>query len=103
MLPSLTHPWALPLLLLVPPLTWWYARQPRAAWLYSDTRLLPQSGQPRARWARGGGVLLRAVGLVALLLALAGPRWPDPGTRIPSEGVALALVLDVSGSMAEQD
>jgi Ca-activated chloride channel homolog len=103
MLPSLTHPWALPLLLLVPPLTWWYVRQPRAAWLYSDTRLLPMSGQPRARCARWGGVLLRAFGLVALLLALAGPRWPDPGTRIPSEGVALALVLDVSGSMAEQD
>jgi Ca-activated chloride channel family protein len=42
-------------------------------------------------------------GLTALVLALAGPRWPDPGSRIPTEGVALAVVLDVSASMAEED
>ena len=103
MLPALTHPWALPLLVLVPALAWWYARQPRGAWLFSDTRTLPAAGQRRARRARRGGLLLRGAGLTALVLALAGPRWPDPGSRIPTEGVALALVLDVSGSMAEPD
>jgi Ca-activated chloride channel family protein len=47
--------------------------------------------------------LLRGLGLASLVLALAGPRWPDPGTRLPAEGVAIEFVLDVSGSMAEPD
>lgn len=38
-----------------------------------------------------------------MVLALAGPRWPDPGTRLPVEGIAVVMVLDVSGSMAERD
>jgi Ca-activated chloride channel family protein len=103
MLPSLTHSWIVPLLLLVPPLAWLFTRQTRGAWLFSDTRTLPTAGQRRARRARWGGLLLRVVGLMALILALAGPRWPDPGSRIPTEGIALAVVLDVSGSMAEMD
>jgi Ca-activated chloride channel family protein len=46
---------------------------------------------------------LRAAGLAALVVALAGPRWPDPGTRLPAEGIAVVVALDVSGSMAEPD
>jgi len=46
---------------------------------------------------------LRAAGLGFLVLALAGPRWPDAGSRIPVEGIAIAMVVDVSGSMAEMD
>src|SRR5205807_1785807 len=57
----------------------------------------------RARRARVGGAALRAAGIAALVLALAGPRWPDPGTRLPAEGIAVVLVLDVSGSMGERD
>ena len=34
---------------------------------------------------------------------MAGPRWPDHGSRIPTDGVAIQLLLDVSGSMAEAD
>jgi len=41
--------------------------------------------------------------LALLALAMAGPRWPDAGSRIPAEGVAIAMVVDVSGSMAEMD
>src|SRR5207244_1522001 len=57
----------------------------------------------RAARARRGGAVLRGLGIAALVLALAGPRWPDPGTRLTSEGIAIAVVLDVSGSMAEPD
>src|SRR4051794_4640100 len=103
MLPEFTHPWALPLLLLIAPLTWHYARRPGGAWLFSAAGALPDAGQQRVRRARWGGITLRALGLTALVLALAGARWPDPGSRIPTESVGLALVLDVSGSMAEED
>jgi Ca-activated chloride channel family protein len=46
---------------------------------------------------------LFGIGITALILALAGPRWPDRGSRMPVEGIAIAIVLDVSGSMAEPD
>jgi Ca-activated chloride channel family protein len=38
-----------------------------------------------------------------LVLALANPRWPDQKTRVQTEGIAVVLALDVSGSMAERD
>jgi Ca-activated chloride channel family protein len=38
-----------------------------------------------------------------IVLAAAGPRWPDPASRIATQGIAIELVLDVSGSMGEPD
>lgn len=48
-------------------------------------------------------MLLRGVGLTALVLALAGARWPDRGSRLTTEGIALAMVLDRSKSMDTPD
>jgi Ca-activated chloride channel family protein len=46
---------------------------------------------------------LRGLALVLLIIALAGPRWPDERTRITTDGIAIMMVVDVSGSMAEPD
>jgi Ca-activated chloride channel family protein len=46
---------------------------------------------------------LRGLAFVALLVACAGPRTPDEQTRLPAEGIAIVLALDVSGSMTEKD
>ena len=43
---------------------------------------------------------LRALVLLAAVLALAGPRIPIPGDRLESEGIALMLVVDVSATSA---
>src|SRR5262249_31245594 len=45
----------------------------------------------------------RGLALTALVIALAGPRVPDQQTRLPTEGIAIAMLVDVSGSMAEKD
>src|SRR3982750_3677398 len=71
------NPRLLLLALAVPPLVWWWLRQRRGA--------------------------LRAAALVLLVGALAGPRWPDLRTRIATEGIAVVMLVDVSGSMAERD
>src|SRR5260370_24250079 len=34
---------------------------------------------------------------------MAGTRWPDTGSRIPTEGIAIEMVVDASGSMATPD
>jgi len=54
-------------------------------------------------WMRRGGLVLRGLGAALAVLALAGPRWPDEGTRMPAEGLSIAVVLDVSASMGEED
>jgi Ca-activated chloride channel family protein len=102
-LPEFAQPWWLLLALLVPPLLWWWHNGRRPALRFSDTVILRALPRGRSRGAVWGGLGLRGAALLLLIVALAGPRWPDPGTRIPTEGIAILLVVDVSGSMAERD
>ena len=102
-MPSFASPWLLLLLPLAPLAGWAWLRRRQAALRYSDIRLVAELPPGRSRQARFGGAALRALGIAALVVALAGPRWPDPGTRLPAEGIAVVMVLDVSGSMGETD
>jgi Ca-activated chloride channel family protein len=102
-IPQLTHPWVLLLALPIPLLVWWWLRQRRAALRYPAVGWLAGLPAGRGAWARWGGAVLRGLALLLLVLALAGPRWPDLRTRIPTEGIAIMMVTDVSGSMAEPD
>jgi Ca-activated chloride channel family protein len=97
------NPAYLLLTLAVPPLVWWWLRQRRNALRHPFAELLAGLPAGRARAARWGGALLRGAGLVLLAVALAGPRWPDLRTRLDTEGIALVMLVDVSGSMAEPD
>src|ERR1700683_4800421 len=102
-MPSFASAWLLLLLPLAPLAAWAWLRRRPAALRYSDIRLVADLPPGRSRRARFGGATLRALGIAALVVALAGPRWPDPGTRLPAEGIAVVMVLDVSGSMGETD
>jgi Ca-activated chloride channel family protein len=82
---------------------WWWAARRRPALRYSDTRLVAGLPRGRAKWADWGGAALRGAALLAAVLAAAGPRTPDLRTRLPAEGIAIVLALDVSGSMATPD
>jgi Ca-activated chloride channel family protein len=46
---------------------------------------------------------MRWAALIALVVGLAGFRWPDRGSRISTEGIAIQLLVDCSGSMADKD
>jgi Ca-activated chloride channel family protein len=82
---------------------WSWLRRRQNALRYPALGLLKELPAGRSRSARWGGAALRAAALLALVIALAGPRWPDLRRRINTEGVAIAMVADVSGSMAEPD
>jgi Ca-activated chloride channel homolog len=95
-----TYPWFL-LLLPIPFAFWvWRSRTSRAALRYPGGQLLADI--PQARLPRIVGNGLRFLGLTCAILALAGPRVPDLKTRLPTEGIAIVLVLDTSGSMQEE-
>jgi Ca-activated chloride channel homolog len=102
-MPELTQPFFLLPALFVPLFVWWWLTRRRAALAFPDAAGLAALASPRSRFARRGGALLRGLALLSLVLALAGPRWPDLRSRLPVEGIALVLVVDVSGSMAERD
>jgi len=88
---------------LAPLLAWWWLRRRRPALRYPDLRLLAGLPRGRAGLVRRGGALLRGTAVAALVAAAAGPRTPDLKTRLPAEGIAVVLALDVSGSMAAPD
>ncbi|MEZ6188203.1 MAG: VWA domain-containing protein [Planctomycetota bacterium] len=95
-------PWAflgaLPLLALA---LWRWRRRGRGARLaWSSLRGLPARRGWRARLAWTPGALA-ALGLAALLVALARPREGLARTRVEEQGLAIGLVLDRSASMDE--
>jgi Ca-activated chloride channel family protein len=91
--------WLTPIALVV---AWWWARRPRPAIRYSDTRFFDGPRGRRAWLAVWGGAVLRGLACLALVAACAGPRRPDERTRLPAEAIAIVMAVDVSGSMETQ-
>src|SRR5438094_9209778 len=92
--------WLIPVAVAV---AWWWARRRRPALRFADTGLFDGLPTGRARRAKWGGAVLRGLACLPLIAACAGPRWPDLQTRLPAEGLAIMLALDVSGSMGEKE
>jgi Ca-activated chloride channel family protein len=97
------RPWLLLLLLAVPLLVRLWLRQRRGTLRFPDTGLFTGLPVGRGRRARIGGALLRALVLTLLVVAGAGPRLADFRSRVPTQGIAIGVLLDVSGSMAAKD
>src|SRR5205823_7665964 len=102
-MPDFSYPWLLGLAAMVPVVAWRWLRRSRGALRYPEAGSLRALPAGRRRLVQWGGAGMRALGLLLLIVALAGPRWPDLRTRVVTEGIALAMVVDVSGSMAEAD
>jgi Ca-activated chloride channel family protein len=100
---SFAHPWLLALLLLLP-LYWYVVRGwRRGALVFSRTSLLHWVGTRRSdRLARVPG-WLRTCALIALVLALAGPRTGASMVDVDAEGIAIVVALDISSSMLAED
>ena len=97
-----------PLVLLLIPLLlvfFWYEHKlgTSASFRFSSLSLMRQLGTTwRSRWSFLTWVL-RAMVLVLLLIALAGPRKLLAFPKLSSEGIDIVLALDVSGSMSAED
>jgi Ca-activated chloride channel family protein len=100
----LADPQALLLLLLVPPLLWWIRRGSAPVGIaypaLGELARLPPSWPARLRRALPW---LRAMVLILAIVALARPQWGVEATKIQREGIAIAMVVDVSSSMGALD
>ena len=79
------------------------ARRSPGRVLFSSLALLPGRGRSlrsRLAWLPDAAV---ALALVALVVAAAGPRVGERFSRVHREGIAIMMVIDVSGSMQALD
>ena len=98
------HPYFLLLLLLLPLLGWLKGKQGQPpAFVYSSVQLV--RGILNVSRTRSGAFLaaLRWLVLTLLIIALAQPRLTKSETRISASGVDIAVVIDMSFSMADED
>jgi Ca-activated chloride channel family protein len=93
--------WLLPLLaLVVCARMFWY--KPMRYVFSLVQAALSHDAQSKSRYATYL-TFLRAVTLLVLVLLIAQPRIVDVNSKLPVEGIAIMLVLDVSGSMHNKD
>jgi Ca-activated chloride channel homolog len=101
---SLSWPWALLTLLVLPMLaiTWWWARRRRrhATVRVTSIALVRAALPGRTRWRRRIPVVLLTAGLLVLAIGAARPK---ASVIVPSSAATIMLALDVSGSMCSTD
>lgn len=71
--------------------------------IFSSLKLLPAAARTWRTRLRILPPVLLALSTAALAVALAGPRVADRQTRVKKQGIAVMLVIDVSGSMQALD
>lgn len=100
----LAYPWVLLGLLLLP-LLWYLWSRPRRRPVirFSSLAELRAAGGSTRRRLRLTLPVLRTIGLICLIIAVARPQRADESTRIFAEGIAIQMVVDRSGSMRDLD
>jgi Ca-activated chloride channel homolog len=99
---SFARPWLLLLLLLALALWWWRRRRGESpAAKYSDVSLPAEA--VRRRWWVMLPPALRALALVALFFAAAGPRIGGNMVEVKQEGITIVITIDISSSMLAED
>jgi len=101
-MPGFAHPWVLVLLLVVP--VWHLFRRRRApSLLFSRASAAAGLSSAPTRALARLPVWLRTLAVGLLIVALAGPRTGVSTTTVEAEGIAIALVVDISTSMLAED
>lgn len=98
------HPAALLLLALLPLWLWWQRRRAGGQRTIPFSRLAVLANGPRPalgqmRWLPR----LRAIAMAGLIVAIAQPRSGARAERVNSDGIDIALTVDISSSMLAED
>jgi Ca-activated chloride channel family protein len=98
---EIVHPSYLALAALALPAAWW-AQRAAGRVVFSSLDALPSASSWRTRLAWSPTALL-ALAVVALCVALSGPRKGVGHTEIRRDGIAIMMTVDISGSMRALD
>ncbi|HSJ33260.1 MAG TPA: VWA domain-containing protein [Longimicrobiales bacterium] len=97
------NPWALLLLLCIPLYVWLTRREQPRSLTFSRAGLLGRVAPRSARLLARLPGWLRALAVAALVVAIATPRSGAAVVDIDAEGIAIAVVVDISSSMLAED
>lgn len=98
---SLARPWLLLIALAIPLWLWWRHRRAPATVVHGDGTL-PASAARRA-WLPVLPPALRALTLLLLAVAAAGPQLGSSRVVERREGIAIMVAIDISSSMLAED
>lgn len=101
---NFAHPEALLLLLPVVLWLWWWRRREanRRSIPFSRTDVLARGPRPSLAWVRWLP-WLRALAMSGIIVAVAQPRSGARAERVSSDGIDIALTVDISSSMLAED
>ncbi|MCG6914420.1 VWA domain-containing protein [bacterium BMS3Abin03] len=100
------YPWILYFLLVIPVLLAWYffiGRKKYASVKYSSVKILNSTPRTLRERLRHFPFVLRMIAIGLFIIALARPQSFTSGEDIDAEGIDIAMVLDISGSMLAED
>lgn len=103
---SFAYSWVLYFLLVIPLLIVWYiwqGRKKQAAIKYSSLKIFAKIPATFKERLRHLPFALRMIALIFLIVALARPQNFSAGQNVNAEGIDIAMVLDISGSMMAED
>lgn len=103
---SFAYPWVLYFILVVPLLIAWYywnGRKKQAAITYSSLKMFDKIPATFRERLRHLPFAIRMLALIFLIIALARPQNFSAGQSVNAEGIDIAMVLDISGSMLAED
>lgn len=100
------YPWVLFFLVIIPILTFIYfyrIRKKQTSIKISDSKIFEESGSSLRVKLFHLPFALKMLSLLLLIIALARPQSFSSGTNVNTEGIDIAIVLDISGSMLAED
>jgi Ca-activated chloride channel family protein len=103
---TFAYPWVLYFLLLIPAMALWYwykGRNNQPVVNYSSLRIFNEVKPTLRERLKYLPPVLRMAGVGLLIIALARPQNFQSGENIYTEGIDIAMVLDISGSMLAED
>lgn len=103
---TFAYPWVLYILFIIPLMIVWYiykGRKNQSTITYSSLTLLDNVPKTLRERLRHLPIVLRLSAIAVLIIALARPQDFSSGQNITAEGIDIAIVLDISGSMLAED
>jgi Ca-activated chloride channel homolog len=103
---TFAYPWLLWLLPVVPVLAYWYWRKKdkvSLSFTYSSLSIMGRSPRTLKEKLANLPIWLRLAALALFIIAAARPQSFSSSENIYTEGIDIAMVLDISGSMLSED
>lgn len=103
---SFAYSWILYFLILIPILVAWYiwkGSKKQSAIKYSSLKIFSKISPTLRERLRHLPFVFRMLSLIFLIIALARPQNFSAGQNVNAEGIDIAMVLDISGSMLAED